>query len=166
MENTMYSKQWDSNLPKAAEATILLDLVQTIYRKSKHIEIESMVLYTNKQILSRRINNPIPKPNLLAMNAGVEIAQIKDIIEKVVIKIVVEWTREKPKIIKPFIEDPAPDLITICYKKVDIAQKNIDQQLQKNNIKYHGYYIVLKEGILRLRGVKEMIRIADTKKIE
>ena len=78
-----------SNTLIITEAVLLQDLITTIWRKSKHMNYRSIVALTDNRKLARQINNKMEKSNWLAQDAGVEIAAIKDIIEKVTIRIVV-----------------------------------------------------------------------------
>ena len=45
IEYTIYSKKQKNNPLIAVEATILLDIVKTIYNKSKQIQLGSIILY-------------------------------------------------------------------------------------------------------------------------
>ena len=73
-----------------SEAITLLDIIKTVYNKSKHIQFGSIVLLTNNMLLVSRINNSIYKENLLVIDAGAKITEIKDLINKTVINIVVQ----------------------------------------------------------------------------
>ena len=98
-----------------------------MYNKSKHISSESIISHSNNLLLSRRINNQIYKLNTLAIDTGIEIVEIKELIKKkVIINIVVQWTKGHPKIVRPFIIDSVPYLITICHRKVKVVRKNIN----------------------------------------
>jgi len=115
-----------SNIPIVTEVVVLLELIIIIYCKSKHIQNGTIVALTDNKILARRINNKIKKVNLLALDTEVEIAEIKDIIEKLMINIVVGYTKGKPTITKPFREDPDLHLITIYHNKATRAIKEIE----------------------------------------
>ena len=56
MENRLYSKQQNNNLPYTAKAIILLDTIIIIYNKSNHI-IESIITtYIDNKYVFRKIN--------------------------------------------------------------------------------------------------------------
>ena len=68
---------------------MLLNIVRTIYNKSKHILSGSIILYSDNLLLRRRINNQIYKSNTLAIDAEAEIVEIKELMKKSIINIVV-----------------------------------------------------------------------------
>jgi len=49
IKNKMCSKQWSKNANKGAEAIVLLDLIQIINKKSRHIDSGSIKICTDNQ---------------------------------------------------------------------------------------------------------------------
>ena len=67
---------------------------------------------------------------------------------------------------RPFIEDPAPHLIAICYQQVERARIECYRKEDLHNIRYFGYYALKYKTIPISRGIKEVIRIIDVKGAE
>ena len=73
----MYSKNQNKNRVQGVEATIILDMVEIIQRKSKHIDERLIKIFNDKKQLVRLINNPINKEATYAQEGRAEVTRIK-----------------------------------------------------------------------------------------
>ena len=63
IKHKIYLKQWSKNTNKGVEAIVLLDLIQIINQKSRHIDSGSIKIYTDNQKNTNRITNKVMKVN-------------------------------------------------------------------------------------------------------
>ena len=81
MDQKIYYKNWELGGDISAEASILLDIIETINNKSKYINSGSVRVFQDNKLLIRLINNDIDKENMYTIEAGAEIIKIKQIIK-------------------------------------------------------------------------------------
>ena len=81
------TKKWKKNSNVSAEAILLLELVQVIEWKSRHISNRKIVLALDYQEVHYKAIKEIVKINHIIGDGGGEIAVIKKVIERVSIMI-------------------------------------------------------------------------------
>ena len=77
MAREMFYKEWDLGRITSAESSILLNIIETIYCKLKHINSRSVKIYQDNKLLINSINNELEKESLFTMEASTEITRIK-----------------------------------------------------------------------------------------
>ena len=87
MEYKMYYKDWKLGGTKSSKASILLDMIETIHKKTKHIEEGRIILFNNNKLLIRTIWSDMLKENLFITEASTEITRTHKIIKKSIIEI-------------------------------------------------------------------------------
>ena len=87
LSNRIYNKKWADNSSKSAEATILLELVQVIVKKSKHIQHRKIIIALDCYEVYWRIVKKIMKTICIVGDRGGEIAAIRDAISNAIIEI-------------------------------------------------------------------------------
>ena len=96
----------------AAEAVIILDLIEIIHLKSKVINKGGLTIYNKNWKLHKRLIANFIKESQFANEGGTEISRIKQIVKESNIDIQFRFVRDK-KITRLFIKDPNPYLVVI-----------------------------------------------------
>ena len=76
---------------------MLLDLIQIINQKSRHINSSSIKIYTDNQKNINRVTKKVMKVNFYTQDAGAEIKMIKSIIKETKINIEIIQQRNYQK---------------------------------------------------------------------
>ena len=82
IDHEMYHKNWELGSNLSTEASILLDMIKTINKKSKYINNRSVRVFQDNKLLIRLINNDIDKENTYTMEVRAKITKIKQIIKQ------------------------------------------------------------------------------------
>ena len=72
---------------KGVEATVMLDLVETIYHKTKHLNNRSITISNDNCLLMKSVSEELLKENQYTLNAGSEITKIKQLVKEYLIEI-------------------------------------------------------------------------------
>jgi len=160
-ERTIYHKQWHPNTIVGAETITLLELVEVINKKCKHISRGKIRIGVDNRKAYNSITNQMMKSTQYTQDAGAEITRIKQIIEESHIEIQLILIKHSKKITAPFHQKPIEYLINKCHQKANQAHQRIHQNENITNIKFQGTYgIKIKEQI-STNSIKEAIRICD-----
>jgi hypothetical protein len=162
----LYDKKWEYRTVEGSQAMILLDLVITITKKVAHINKGKIIVGNNNRLLARAITNKIRKENQYTVSAGAEIAKIKEVIKSSSINIDIQLIKKHNYSIRLYNEDLLPYLITICSYKLKWIRSEYIYYQTNRNIKYHGYYQLMRENKIITRLIKEGIRVIDAEKME
>ena len=82
MDRVIFYKQWELGGIMSSKSSILLDMIETIHQKSKHINTGSVKVYQDNKLLMRLINNDIEKESLYTIEARAKITCIKQIMKE------------------------------------------------------------------------------------
>ena len=74
MKYRMYFKTWSLNTPKGTEVTTLLDLIEIVYRKLRHLTSRRIQIFHNNKDVVRGVNHKLITENKLVQDTGSKIA--------------------------------------------------------------------------------------------
>ena len=66
LSNHLYSKQWEKNTPCSTKAIVLLELIEVLYNKGKHIESGLIKVFINNRYNNKRLTEEMIKLNTFA----------------------------------------------------------------------------------------------------
>ena len=87
LENSLFHKEWGSNTIVGAEAITLLELLEVINKKSKHIQHGKINIGIDNRKLRKTIIEKVMKPAQYTQDGGAVITRIKEIIKEASIEI-------------------------------------------------------------------------------
>ena len=76
----LFSKDWKRNIPKTAEATTLLDLVETIVKRIEELSEGSIIIYNDNKKIVKMIYREIEIPNILSQDAAAQVVRIRELL--------------------------------------------------------------------------------------
>ena len=106
----------ENNTPEAAEAIVLLELVEVLERRGRHVEEGKITIGIENRKECDKLVNIIRKTSDHAQNAGAEIAQIKKVTNKIKHEIKIKLVKGHPKRIGPRREEPIAHLMKNTMK--------------------------------------------------
>jgi len=154
-------KRWNSSTIVGAEAITLLELIEVISLKSKHINNGSIQIGIDNRKVYQVISNAIEKPTQYSQDGRAAITRIKEIMIESPVKIKIVLTKCPKKTIPSFQQHPIEYLIHQCDRKASNFHSEIHHHQQTTNIKYHGTYAILINNQISTSSIKEAIRITD-----
>jgi len=166
IENTIFHRSWGNNTIVGAEAITLLELVEVISRKSKHISHGSIEIAVDNKKVYRAITNELPKPTQYSQDGGAAITRIKELINESTITIKLILTKCPKKNIPSFQNKPLEHLISRCDKTAKSYHHTAYHQSQVSNIKFYGNQAITINNQLSTNSIKEAIRIVDGRQAE
>jgi len=166
LQNLIYHREWQNNSTEEAEAITLLELMEVIERKGKHIREEKIQIGFDNRQAYKKIVQKLMKPSIYTREAGAEIARIKRIMDKVSFEIEIRLIRghEAPK--EPYQVEPLTYLIREYNLKARKGREKLYTKEDIYNIKYFGVYAIKKGSKVVSRSIREAIRIEDAKQSE
>ena len=90
MEKELFSKEWGSNIAKAAKAIVMLDMITTAYEKSREMKNRRLKAFIDNRELGKMVNGSIEIANHYNQNRVAEVIAIKRLIDECPIVIEVE----------------------------------------------------------------------------
>jgi len=166
LENTLYHKEWGANTIVGAEVITLLELLEVIYKKSKHMHQGSIEIGFDNKKAYKTITSKVVKPTQYAQDGGAAIARIRQIINETQIEIKLTLITHAKRRSVTYQQNPTEHLINICHQRANRMYEMMDQRTQITNIKFHGRYTINIDGALSTNSIKEAIRIEDGKRQE
>ena len=166
MCNTMYHKQWQDNTVVGAESIVLLELMEILERKGRHIDYGKVQIGFDNRIAYRKIVEQITKASIFAQDAGAEIAQIKALMRKIKFEVEITLVKGHEKTVPPYNSAPLKHLIKEYDKNAKKSRTLIHRSPGVHNIKFIGSFAITQKGVIVSRSIKEAIRIIDAKKSE
>ena len=165
-EHVLYHKRWIENNSDVAEVLVLLELLEVIEAKGRHINEGEINIGFDLRKAHKKIINNIMKSNEYAQESGAEISRIKDILQKIkfTVKIILIRGHENPSRQENGLT--IKHLIKECDEKAKKTRLGIMRNERVTNIKYYGNYSLMHKGIVVSRAVQEVVRIIDSKKAE
>jgi len=106
LSNEIHHKEWNNNSNVSAEAIMLLELIQVIEWKSRHISSGKIVIALDCREVYRKVVKQIYKTNHIVCDGRGEIAAIKEAISRTSILIEINLKKEYPKRKPIFQQDP------------------------------------------------------------
>ena len=82
-DNLLYHKEWMENTAKGAETITLLELIEVLGRKGKHITSRKIEIGFDNRNSYKKITQALLKPSEYTQDSGAAIARIKTIIKEV-----------------------------------------------------------------------------------
>ena len=169
LENLVYHKDWRENTSVGAQYITLLELIEVLYKKGKHIECGTVVIAIGNSKAYNNIIRKIQKPSRLTQDSGAETARIKEIIAALNFKVQIELVKVKKGGNKPkatYQQSPLDHLIYECNKKAREGRESLHTMQEDTNIRFLGTYALKKGQMIISRSVKEAIRIIDAQEVE
>ena len=113
------SNKWQNNIPKAAEALILLNLIKNIADNAKHLTEGSIIIFYNNRKVIQAINKGFCKALEGTQDRALLISEIIEILNIATIEIYLEFQEGHPKIKQDetFKSHPGKYLIKDCNNK-------------------------------------------------
>jgi len=166
VENTIYHQTWGDNTIVGAEAITLLELLEVIHKKSKHIQHGSIQIGFDNRTIYKAIQSTGMKPTQYTQDGGAAITRMKQIIEEatITIKLILITHSKRRKV--TFQQNPIEYLHSVCDQRASQMYSVISQRSQITNIKYYGKFSLEANGCTSTNSIKEAIRIADGKRHE
>ena len=90
MEKELFSKEWRSNTAREAEVIIMLDIIITIYKKSRDMQNRRLKAFINNRELGKIVNSSMKIANHYNQDRATEIIAIKRLIDKYTVVINVD----------------------------------------------------------------------------
>ena len=87
LENTLFHKEWGANTIVGAEVITLLEMLEVIHKKSKHMQHGSIEIGFDNRKVCKTIAAKVVKPSQYTQDGGVAIARIKQIINEAAFEI-------------------------------------------------------------------------------
>jgi len=143
-----------------------LELITVIERKGRNISGGKIIIGVDYKRAYKKIIDEIRKPNEYAQESGAEIAMIKQLIRKINFDVEIKLIRGHEKGVVHYQNEPVKWLIRQCDKEAEQAREEARTQSRDSNIKYYGRYSLMKDGIVQMRSIKEMLRVIDSKEEE
>ena len=165
-KNSMHHKQWQNNTSAGAEAVVLLELMEILERKGRHISQGKTQIGFDNRIVHKKIVENIAKASIFAQDAGAEIAQIKSLKDKIKFEIELLLVRGHEKIVSPYSSAPLKHLIKECDENAKKIRTLTHEKPGVHNIKFLGSFAITQDGVVINRSIKEAIRIIDARKSE
>ena len=122
----IYHKNWIGNTIIEVETIILLELIEVIERKGRHITRGKLLIGFDNHIAYRDIVKKVLKPNSHAKDAGAEIAQIRNLISKISFEIEIKLIKGHQKISSLFQNIPLQHLLKECNEEARALRENIE----------------------------------------
>ena len=82
IENLLYHKEWMDNTSKGAETITLLELIEVIGSKGKHITSRKIQIGFDNRTSYKKITQALSKPSEYTQDSGAAIARIKKIMKE------------------------------------------------------------------------------------
>jgi hypothetical protein len=165
-EHTIYHKQWEDNSSGIAEVMVLLELLEVIEQKGRHIEEGRIVIGFDNRQAYRKIMSPIKRINVYAQESGSEIARIKELLTRIKFEVKImlikgndETTDQSEKVI-------LSKLLKECDEKAGEVRTKVASFDAMTNIKYYGNYAIMYKGVIMSRNIQEILRIIDSRQYE
>ena len=164
--NKLYHKDWRENTSGAAEVIVLLELMMVIQKKGRNINSRKIIIGVDYKRAYKKIIEEIMKPNKYVQEARAEIALIKQLMKKINFEVEIKLMRGHEKGVVRYENEPVKWLIRQCDKEAEQAREEAMKQMRESNIKYYGRYSLMKDSIVQMRSVKEILRVIDSKEEE
>jgi len=159
----MYHKRWRENTAGAAEVLVMLELITVLERRGRHINQGSITIGFDNKKHQRNIVNEIHKSNVYAMEAGSEIAAIKEKMKQINFQVNIVWNKGHEKEIGLYRQHPTKHLLRECDRRARSVRENLHMKEKVSNIKFYGNYCLRQEEQVQLKSINETIRIIDAK---
>ena len=160
-KHELYHKEWIDNNSGVAEAIVLLQLLEHIEEKGRHINEGAIRIGFDLRKAHKKIINDIKRSNEYALESGAEISRIKYLLDKIKFEVRIMLVRGK---------DNSDNMLKWLIKECDAKSRTVRMKAMDfervTNVKYYGTYSLMHEGIVASRSVQEVIRIIDSKDAE
>ena len=80
IKHRLFSKDWKPNTPKTAEATTLLDLVETIVKRIEQLLEGLIIIYNDNKRIMNMIYREIEILNVLIQDAAAQVVRIRELL--------------------------------------------------------------------------------------
>ena len=166
IKNEIYHKRWRENTSGSAEVLVMLELMTVLERRGRHINHGSITIGFDNKKHHRHLVQEIYKSNIYAMEAGGEIAAIKDKMNRIKFQVKIVWNKGHEKNIGAYGQHPTKHLLRECDKIARGVRENLNQKEGITNIKFYGNYALKQDDQIHLRSINEIIRRIDAKEDE
>ena len=164
--STMFHKEWKCNTIVGAEAIVLLQMLEVIERKGRHITSGKIRIGFDNREAHEKIVNKIVKASVFSQDSGAEIARIKETLDTVQFEIEILLQKGHDEVNVSCQRAPLKHLIRECDRKARECREKTHRREGTHNLRFLGSFALQKNGIVTNRSMKEAIRIIDTNDIE
>ena len=166
LKNTLFHKEQGANTIVGAEVVTLLEMLEVIHKKSKHMQQGSIKIGFDNRKAYKIIAANVIKPTQHTQDGRAAIARIKQIINEGPIEIKLTLIIHSKRISVAFQQNPVEYLLAICDRQAYSMCDMMDQRTQTTNIKFYRRYAIQVKGALSTNSIREAIRIEDGKRYE
>ena len=166
MEREVFSKEWEINTLRTAEAIILLDMIDTINRKSYDINDADMTVAIDNKAIWRIVYRGLVIPNHSNQDAAAEASLVKKLIEQCNIHLTLQKVISHKKITTLFIQDSGLYIVKYFDERARQVRETIDNRSEIHNIRYRGKLVITYKGRIASKVMSEVIRCIDIDKME
>ena len=165
-ERIVYHKRWDENSAGSAEVSVLLELIEVIAHKGKHIEEGEIVIGFDNRKMFKRLTSPIRRNSVYAQESGAEISRIQDLLATIKFSVNIRLVKSSKDSVDQDNIRQLKDLLKECDEKAGKARIEIESFETITNLKYYGNYALMYQGVIISRSIQETLRIIDAKNNE
>ena len=166
ISNEMYHKRWRENTSGSAEVLVMLELITVLERRGRHINQGSIAIGFDNKKHHCNIVKEIYKINVYAMEAGAEIAAIKEKMKQINFQVNIVWNKGHENEIGLCKKHLTKHLLRECDKRARSVCENLYLKEKISNIKFYGNYYLMQDDQCQLKLINEIIRIIDAKEDE
>ena len=157
----MFNKKWGVNSPKAAEAAIMLDMLEHVKDSTATILEEELIVINNKKLLHNEINEKWEKSGQHVNNAGGTVTKIKELIEMASFEIKFRLITNHKNKEHQFNRDPIQCLMKECDNQDLKAIEKINSKSEESGMEKFGKNCIRTNDVMIDRPVREAVRIID-----
>ena len=160
------SNQWELNNVHTSEGYPFIMLMELIYKISYGLRRGKVVIYMDRRKLVKDMNSNCKKASIFSGDCGAIRSRFLQIKEKLEITIVVKFSNKETKILEQFKDNRGGFLIKECDVQSKLIRKRMENEEQDNNdITWVGNQSLVVNNTPCDRGIKELIRIIDSKQM-
>ena len=126
MKKLLYHKNWNLNTIVGAEAITLLELMEVLKRRARHIENGKITIGFDNRIAHQQMINEVVKPTMFANDAGAEIAQIRDIMKEIKFEVKLQLVRGHTPLNRLFRDMLLQHLVKAYHEEDERVRVNIE----------------------------------------
>jgi len=140
---------------------MLLELIEIIEKRGRHINNRKLVIGIDNCTAYGEIAKKVMKPNSYTNDTGIEIAQIRSLLQRIKFEIEFILMRGYQVINRPFQLMPVHHLLRECIEEARKLRENIEEEELETNIKFLRRYAVKVKGRITNASIKEVVQKVD-----
>ena len=141
-------------------------LLELIYKVSVGLRRGKIIMYIDRKSLIKDMTSIGKKASFFVKDCGAIRSRFIEIKEKLEISIEIKYSSKETKCLEEFKDNRGRFLMLECDTQSKLIRKRMEEVNDDNvYMTYLGNYVITVNDIPCDRGVKEMIRIIDSKKM-